>query len=267
MQHELNNGSGATGGNHVGIDLNADLGEGAACDAAILACVSSANIACGGHAGDAESMRTAVLLALQHGVAIGAHPSFLDRENFGRSELHLPLDQVAEMIDGQIRALRTIALEQGAQLMHVKPHGALYNQAARDPALAQLIVQTVAAIDPGLRIFGLSGGELIKAAQQAGLAVAAEVFADRRYQADGSLASRSLPQASIEDAQLALAQALCLIRQGKVLALDGHYLRLQVDTVCLHGDGAHALELAQLLRHTLNRQGMAVRALGRQSIL
>jgi UPF0271 protein len=245
------------------IDLNADLGEGMDCDAAILACVSSANIACGGHAGDAESMRTAVRLALQHGVALGAHPSFVDRENFGRSEMHLPLAQVVDMISVQIEALRLIVREEGAVLTHVKPHGALYNQAARDPALAQAIVQAVAALDPGLRIFGLSGGALIAAAQQAGLAVAAEVFADRRYQRDGSLASRNLPGATIEEQPLALAQAMRLVRQGRVLALDGHDLSLNVDSVCLHGDGSHAMVLAQLLKLTLQQQGIAVRALGR----
>jgi UPF0271 protein len=244
------------------IDLNADLGEGASCDEAILGCVSSANIACGGHAGDPASMRTAVQLARRHGVAIGAHPSFPDREHFGRNEMNLPLSQVLDTVSMQIQALREIVTQEGALLTHVKPHGALYNQAARDPALAQVIVQAVAGIDPGLRLFGLSGSALIAAAKTAGLAVAEEVFADRRYQANGALASRSLPQAMIDDVQQALAQALCMIRDGKVLALDCSTLRLQADTVCLHGDGAHALELARLLRQTLTTQGITVCAMG-----
>ena len=244
------------------IDLNADLGEGAAHDEAILACVSSVNIACGGHAGDTASMQTAVRAALRYGVAIGAHPSFLDRQNFGRATVHLPAVQVAQMLRTQILALRKIVQQQGAALVHVKPHGALYNQAACNPALALVIVRTVAEIDPRLRIVGLAGSELIRVAQSEGMAVAQEVFADRRYLSDASLAPRSRPDASIVDLQQALQQALLLIEERKVVALDGACLSLSFDTICLHGDGVHALELAQLLRRTLAQKQIQVRSLG-----
>lgn len=242
------------------IDLNADLGEGGRHDEAILACVSSANIACGGHAGDAASMRAAVQAALRHGVALGAHPSYADRANFGRTEMQLPPSQLAAMLRGQILALQAIAAQQGARLLHVKPHGALYNQAARDAALAQVIVEVVQQIDPQLRLVGLSGSALIRCAQAAGLAVVQEAFADRRYLADGSLAPRSQPGATIDDEQLALQQALQLITAQRVTTLDGHSLQLAVDTVCLHGDGAHALQLARLLRDTLRQRGIGVTA-------
>jgi UPF0271 protein len=243
------------------IDLNADLGEGGGDDEAILACVSSINIACGGHAGDAGSMRLAVRVAMRQGVAIGAHPSFVDRENFGRSERHLPAAEVVAMVGAQIRALREIVLQEGGRLVHVKPHGALYNQAARDCALARQIVQAVVDVDPALRVFGLSGSALILEARVAGLAVAEEVFADRRYLPDGTLAPRALANATIDDVEQALQQALSLIECGKVMAIDGTDLALKADTVCLHGDGAHALKLAQLLRQTLNQQGVAVQSM------
>ena len=247
-------------GNRIRVDLNADLGEGGPDDEAILACVSSANIACGGHAGDPASMRTAVRAAMRHQVAIGAHPSFVDRENFGRSEIHLPAAQVMAMVSAQIRALHAVATEEGARVLHVKPHGALYNQAARDPLLARQIVQAVIELDPQLCVVALSGSALITAAKQAGLAVAEEVFADRRYLPDGTLAPRSLPGATIDDVAQALQQAMRLIEDGQVLALDGQLLTLNVDTICLHGDGAHALELARLIRQTLEQKHILVSA-------
>lgn len=245
-------------GSRISIDLNADLGEGGLDDEAILACVSSANIACGGHAGDSASMRTAVRAAMRYQVAIGAHPSFVDRENFGRSEMHLPAEQVIATVTEQIRALREIAIEEGARLVHVKPHGALYNQAARDPVLAQQIVRAVMEIDPTLQVMGLSGGALISAAKEAGLAVVQEVFSDRRYMPDASLAPRSLPHANIDDVTQALQQAMRLIEDGQVLTLDGQVLALDVDSICLHGDGAHALELARLIRRTLDQKNIVV---------
>lgn len=244
------------------IDLNADLGEGFGDDEAILACVSSVNIACGGHAGDSSSMRSAARAAILHRVAIGAHPSFPDTENFGRREMHLPQQQqLYASLFAQIMSLRAIVQEQGAQLVHVKPHGALYNQAARDPALAQIIVQVVHDIDPGLRLVALAGSELICCARAAGLAVAEEVFADRRYQHDGSLVARSVPGACISDVQLALQQAMLLIQEKKVVSIEGTSLSIAADTVCLHGDGAQALQLARLLRQTLTDKRIAVRAL------
>lgn len=247
------------------IDLNADLGEGCSDDEAILACVSSANIACGGHAGDPASMRTAVRAAIRHGVAIGAHPSFPDTENFGRSEMHLPESELLASLRAQIIALREIVQQEGAQLSHVKPHGALYNQAARDPALAQIMVRVVQEIDPGLRLVALAGSELILCARKAGLAVAAEVFADRRYQRDGSLVARSVSGACIDDLQQALQQAMLLIQEKKVISIDRYSLNIAADTVCLHGDGAQALQLARLLRQTLEQENIQVRAMPRHS--
>lgn len=240
------------------IDLNADLGEGEAYDNEILACVSSANIACGGHAGDAVSMRTAVELAMKHGVAIGAHPSFPDRENFGRTAMQMPSEALYASLVEQIVALRTIATAAGAQLTHVKPHGALYNQAARDPLLAQVIVRAVVDIDPAMRLFALAGSELIAVAKAAGLAVAEEVFADRRYDAQKNLVSRSHPNACVEDVQEALQQAMMFVEQGKVMSVDGQSLEIKADTVCLHGDGKQALALARLIRDTLTQKNISV---------
>ena len=243
------------------IDLNADLGEGEAYDDEILACVSSANIACGGHAGDAVSMRTAVESAMKHGVAIGAHPSFPDRENFGRTAMQMPVEALYLSLIEQISALRNIVITAGGQLVHVKPHGALYNQAARDPLLAQVIVRAVVAIDPAMRLFALAGSELIAVAKAAGLAVAEEVFADRRYDAQMNLVARSQPDACIDDAQEALQQAMMFVEQGKVISVDGQIMEIKADTVCLHGDGKQAMALARLIRNTLTQRNILVRSL------
>ena len=247
--------------NQLTIDLNADLGEGEAYDDEILACVSSANIACGGHAGDVVSMRIAVEAAMKHGVAIGAHPSFPDRQNFGRTAMQMPAEALYLSLIEQISALRTIATAAGAPLVHVKPHGALYNQAARDPLLAQVLVQAVVAIDPAMRLFALAGSELIAVAKAAGLAVAEEVFADRRYDAQKNLVARSRPDACIEEVQEGLQQAMMLIEQGKVVSVDGGTLEIKADTVCLHGDGKQALALARLIRDTLAQKNILVRPL------
>ncbi|MBI3145032.1 MAG: 5-oxoprolinase subunit PxpA [Pseudogulbenkiania sp.] len=244
------------------IDLNADLGEGCGDDEAILDCVSSANIACGWHAGDADTMRAAVLAAKARGVAVGAHPSFPDREHFGRSAMQLPADTVYSGVLYQIGALQAIARAEGVRLSHVKPHGALYNQAARDPLLAAAIVKAVRAADPALAVVGLAGGELVRQARAAGLRALDEVFADRAYLADGSLAPRGTPGAVIEDEAQALAQTLQLITRGTVTALDGSTVTLRADTVCLHGDGAHAVAFARLLRRELLAQGLILRAPG-----
>ena len=244
----------------LSIDLNADLGEGGADDAAILACVSSANIACGGHAGDEHSMREAVRAAQRYGVAVGAHPSFVDRDNFGRTEMHLPLQQVYDEVLQQIKALQDICSSEGAQLVHVKPHGALYNQAARDTALAETIVKAIAAAGSQLRVVGLAGGELIHAARRAGMSVAEEAFADRRYNNDGTLVSRKLPGATIDDVPLALQQAMRMVKQQKVISIGEQELSMNIDTLCLHGDGAHALQLARTLRSELQQDGINVAA-------
>ena len=242
------------------IDLNADLGEGCDNDEALLALVSSANIACGWHAGDAKTMHQCVRWAMQNGVAIGAHPSFPDRENFGRSEMNLPADEVIAGMLYQIGALAAIVKAEGGRLAHVKAHGALYNQAVKDPVLADALCEAVKRFDPSLKFFGLAGSGMIEAATRAGLQPVEEVFADRAYNADGSLVSRKLPGALIESDAEAIAQTLSLVRDHRVTAIDGSTVSVNAQSVCLHGDGAHALEFAQRIREKLASEGIAVRA-------
>ena len=243
----------------IHVDLNADLGEGAPDDAELLALVSSANIACGWHAGDARLMQATVTAALARGVAIGAHPSYPDRDNFGRSEMQLaPADVKADLIY-QIGALDALVRAAGGRLHHVKPHGALYNQAARDPALADAIAAAVLDVNPALAVYGLAGGELLKAAERAGLRAMAEVFADRGYRADGSLVPRSQPGAFVEDTDAAVARTLRMVREGVVQAVTGETVPLQVQTICLHGDGPHALAFARALNQALTQAGVQLR--------
>lgn len=230
------------------VDLNADLGEGCGSDAALLQLVSSANIACGSHAGDAQTMRDCVREALKNGVAIGAHPSFPDRENFGRTAMHLPPETVYAHMLYQIGALQAIARAEGGQLCHVKPHGMLYNQAAKEVALADAIARAVYSVDPGLILVGLAGSELIRAAERHGLVAREEVFADRGYQADGSLVPRTEPGALIANEEQALAQTLEMVQHGRVKSVTGEWAQVRAQTVCLHGDGEHALAFARRLR-------------------
>ncbi len=242
------------------IDLNADLGEGCGSDEALLALISSANVACGWHAGDASTMLQTVQWALAKGVAIGAHPSYPDRENFGRTEMQRdPRDIYADVLY-QIGALAAIVKAQGGRLAHVKAHGALYNQAARNRAQAQAIVDAVRDFDPQLVFFGLAGSVMIEVAREAGLTVKEEVFADRGYNPDGSLVRRGTPGALLDDDEAVLAQTLSMVRERKVRAIDGQWIPIQADTVCLHGDGPHALAFAQRIRDRLREEGIAVRA-------
>ncbi|MDR6538408.1 5-oxoprolinase subunit PxpA [Variovorax soli] len=240
------------------IDLNADLGEGCDNDEALLKLVSSANIACGWHAGDANTMRQCVRWALDNGVAIGAHPSFPDRENFGRSEMHLPPEEIVAGVLYQVGALAAIVKAEGGRLAHVKAHGALYNQAVKEPALAEGLCEAVRRFDPGLRFFGLAGSGMIGAAQRAGLMPVEEVFADRGYMPDGSLVPRSRPGALIEDEAQSLAQTLSLVRDHRVTAIDGSVVKVNAQTVCLHGDGAHALAFARRIRERLESEGITI---------
>ncbi|KWR88269.1 5-oxoprolinase subunit PxpA [Cupriavidus sp. IDO] len=242
------------------IDLNADLGEGCGNDEALLALISSANVACGWHAGDAATMLQTVKWAMAHGVAIGAHPSFPDRENFGRTEMQRDPEAVYADVLYQIGALAAIVRAQGGQLHHVKPHGALYNQAARDSALAEAIVRAVRDFDSDLIFFGLAGSLMIRVARDAGLRVKEEVFADRGYKPDGSLVRRGTPGALHEDEEVALNQTLTMVREQRVRAIDGSWVPIRAETVCLHGDGAHALAFARRIRERLGAEGIAVRA-------
>jgi len=241
------------------IDLNCDLGEGAGHDAALMPLITSANIACGAHAGDEATMRATVRLAMQHGVAIGAHPGFPDREHFGRRELPLSADEVHALVLRQIRKLQMVAQYEGTRLSHVKPHGALYNLAARDARMARAIATAVYEADPRLILVGLAGSELLGACAAGGLITASEVFADRTYQADGSLTPRSQPDALITEAGIAVAQVLRMVRESRVRATDGNDIAVRAETVCLHGDGPHAVEFARQLTAALRAAGVEIR--------
>lgn len=240
------------------IDFNCDLGEGCAGDARIIPLISSASIACGGHAGDARTMRDTVALCLQHGVAIGAHPSYEDREHFGRRELALPPAAIRDLVTRQLERFAEVCAQASAPLRHVKPHGALYNLAARDRDTAEAIAGAVHDFDPALRLFGLAGSQLTAAGEVAGLRVMHEVFAERAYDADGRLAPRGSPEAVIEDASL--AQVRTLLRDGVVIARDGSRVPLRADTLCLHGDRPDAVAFARALRAALEDEGIIVGA-------
>ncbi|BCT18038.1 TPA: 5-oxoprolinase subunit PxpA [Enterobacter asburiae] len=244
----------------VKIDLNADLGEGSSADAELMTLVTSVNIACGFHAGDAQTMLESVRNAIENGVAIGAHPSFPDRENFGRTAMDLPPATVYAQVLYQIGALEAMVRAQNGVMRHVKPHGMLYNQAAKDADLADAIARAVWDCSPQLILVGLAGSELIRAGQRLGLTTRQEVFADRGYQPDGSLVPRTQAGALITDEGKALAQTLEMVRAGRVTAVDGTAANVQADTVCLHGDGEHALQFARRLRAAFSEEGILVSA-------
>ncbi len=242
------------------IDLNCDLGEGAGHDAELMALITSANIACGGHAGDAGTMREAAGLAARHGVAVGAHPGFEDRKSFGRTELRLASGEVYLLVTRQVSALADAVRAGGQRLAHVKPHGGLYNLAARERRVADEIAQAVWEADPRLILVGLAGSELLAAGRGRGLAVASEAFADRAYAPGGALVPRSHAGAVIADAAVASAQGLRLAREGRVRAVDGSDVPVRADTLCLHGDGPAAVDFARRLREDLAAAGIALRA-------
>jgi UPF0271 protein len=239
------------------VDLNCDLGEGAGHDAELMPLITSANIACGAHAGDDATMRATVALARKHGVAIGAHPGFADRANFGRRELPVTPAEARGLVLAQTRTLQALG-----PVRHVKTHGALYNMAARDAALAHAVAAAVYEADPRLVLFVLAGSKLAVAGRLCGLQVAEEVFADRTYRADGSLTPRTEPKALITDEEAAVAQVLRMVREGMVLATDGSDVAIQADTICLHGDGAHPVKFARRLRQELTAAGVEIRAFG-----
>jgi len=243
------------------IDLNCDLGEGAGHDAELMPLITSANIACGAHAGDEATMRATLELARRHGVAVGAHPGFADRENFGRRELALVPDAIRELVRDQTRRLQELARASGLAVTHVKPHGALYNLAARDAAVAHAVAVAVKECGTQLVLFGLAGSLGLQVAADAGLRTASEVFADRTYQPDGALTPRSRPDALVTEEAAAVAQVLRFVREGRVRATTGVEVPVRADTVCLHGDGAHAVEFARRLRAELARAGIAVEAI------
>ena len=245
------------------IDLNCDMGEIPAAIAdgtqeALMRSITSANVACGGHAGDAEMMRATIEQALQHGVAIGAHPGYADRENFGRLELKITAKEVAESVLEQVQALAHVAERCGARVVHVKPHGALYNQAVRDRELAGAIALGVARWRQDVVLVGLAGSTMLEVFRGAGFTVAAEAFADRRYEPDGTLRSRKFGDALIRDPEEAAQQALGMVERGLVTASDGSEVALKAQTICVHGDTPGATAIAAEVRRALHAAGVTL---------
>jgi UPF0271 protein len=246
------------------VDLNCDMGESfgrwaLGDDDAVMPHISSANIACGGHAGDAVVMRRTMRLAQQHRVACGAHPGFVDLANFGRREIPIDPSEAADLVLLQVGALSAIARTEGITLTHVKAHGALYNMAARDRTLGDAIAAAVAAFDKRLVFFGLAGSPMLDAGRRAGLTVAAEGFADRSYEPDGSLTPRSVAGSVIHDVALVVERASRMVRESRVTARNGSEIAIKVDTLCVHGDTPGAAQLARALRDGLQREGIEVR--------
>ena len=249
------------------IDLNGDVGESfgpytIGNDEAMLRHITSANVACGFHGGDPSVMRQTVRLAVARGVGIGAHPGFDDRAGFGRREIRMGLQEVEDLVAYQIGALGGVAAAAGAPLQHVKPHGALYNMAAADRALADAVARAVSAVDATLILFGLAGSCLIAAGDAAGLRTAAEVFADRAYRRDGSLVPRDEPGAVIADQDHVVARARQLVEQEEIDASGGERITIRGDSICLHGDTPGAGELAARLRRGLEGAGVRVVPIG-----
>jgi UPF0271 protein len=244
----------------VVVDLNSDLGEGAGNDEEILDLVSSANIACGFHAGDPASMFASIQAALQRGVAVGAHPSFPDRENFGRTEMIMPAAEVYAYVAYQIGAFQALARAAGGRMNHVKAHGALYNMAARDRALADVIANAVFTLDPKLILFAPAASHLDFAATELGLQTASEVFADRNYLPDGSLVPRSDPNAFVHDPVEAADRIIRILSEGKVRAVDGSDVPVSANTVCVHGDNPDAVDFVRQVRARLEFDDVMIAA-------
>lgn len=245
------------------VDLNCDLGESfgsytCGMDAEVIGHISSANVACGFHASDPVVMQKTVALAKTQGVAVGAHPGYPDLVGFGRRSLAVSPDELKAMVQYQIGALRAFCDAQGIKMQHVKPHGAMYNMAARDRGLADAICQAIREIEPQLILLGLSGSSLLEAAQAAGLPWASEVFADRSYEDDGTLTPRSLPGAVITDEEEAIARVLQMVQEGTVTARSGRTIAIRADSICLHGDGVKAVAFARRIRAELTRAGVEI---------
>lgn len=252
----------------MNIDINCDMGESFGVynmgrDEEILDYITSANIACGFHAGDQSTMRKTVKMALEKDVGIGAHPGFPDLNGFGRRYIALSPEEIYELVVYQVGALNGFVKAEGAKMQHVKAHGALYNLAAKDKNVAESIAKAVYAINPELVLFGLAGGELVKAGKNAGLPTASEVFADRTYQEDGSLTSRREKDALILDQEVASSQVVQMAKNGKVRSQQGKDISIKADTVCIHGDGIHALEFAQHINHALANENISVSKIGK----
>ena len=245
------------------VDLNADLGEGDPYDEELLQIVSSCNIACGGHAGDAQSMATTVRTAIANGVAVGAHPAYPDREGFGRESGFLGGDALYESLSGQVTTLADIAAQLGARLTHIKAHGALYNDAIADSELADVIARVTAETPGSPALVGMANTELEYAAERHGLRFVAEAFIDRAYEADGTLVSRSEPGAVHAELSVITTQAVSLARGGRVTSRNGDVIDVPADSLCIHGDTPGAAEKARAVRDVLENRGVDIRAIRR----
>ena len=242
------------------VDLNADLGEGSGHDNELFELISSASIATGFHAGDSDTMHAAVCAAKEHGVAVGAHPSFFDRENFGRKELKMSNEEVFDAVAYQLGIFQAIASALDVRPNHVKPHGALYNMAVRDPELADAIARAIKSVDPKLILFAPDNSELARASEAHGLQIGREIFADRNYLNDGWLVPRTRPDALLRDPEEAAQRVLRMLREGKVRSVESRDVDVRGETICVHGDTPGAVEFACELRTQLEREGVSIRA-------
>jgi UPF0271 protein len=236
-----------------GLDINCDMGEGIGNDERIMPFITSANIACGYHAGDITTMQQTIEACLKYQVAIGAHPSFYDRDHFGRTAMNLPPDELYDLITQQLIIFHEVADSFDQKIIHVKPHGALYNLSAKDNITAGVIADAVKDFDASLIVFGLSGSHSISEAKKKGLRTASEVFADRTYQDDGSLTPRSQPNALIEETDKAVAQVLEMINEGTVTTAAGNKIPIVAETICIHGDGKKAVEFAKAIHAAIGK--------------
>jgi 5-oxoprolinase (ATP-hydrolysing) subunit A len=244
----------------LSVDINADLGEGAGHDEELFELISSANVATGFHAGDSDTMHAAVSAAKRHAVAVGAHPSFWDRENFGRKELKVNTGEVFDAVKYQVGIFRAIASAAGVRPNHVKPHGALYNMAVRDQKLADAIARAIESVDPKLILFAPDKSELARAGEAHGLQIAREVFADRNYLNDGWLVPRTRPDALLRDPKEAASRVLRMLREGRVRSVEGRDVDVRGETICVHGDTPGAVEFARELRTRLESEGVRISA-------
>jgi len=247
----------------MAIDLNCDMGEGAGEDEGIVPLVSSINVACGFHAGDPATIRATIRLAARHGVAVGAHPSYPDREGFGRAPMARSPEEVRDDVVYQVAAVRAFCAAEGVPLVHVKPHGALYNTAAQDPVLAAAICEAVRQVDPGLVIVCLAGSPMAGVVRSLGMRCAEEAFADRGYTPGGTLVPRGRPGALVEDPGAVAERVAAMARERRVTSVAGTPVTVAADTICLHGDTPGAAALAAAIRSRLTRDGIEVRALAR----
>ena len=241
------------------IDINCDMGEGMLNDASLMSLISSANIACGYHAGNEDAIKRTIELALEHNVAIGAHPSYLDRANFGRLSQSISLVELAELISDQLNIFEKITNQMGCKIHHVKLHGALYNDCAKDALSSKIVAQTIQAIDPSIMLYGLSGSHSIKEAKAIGLRSVEEVFADRTYQANGQLTPRYLDHALITDPNESAQQVLSMVLDQEIKTHDGTMIAVNAETICIHGDHPDAVEIAKHLFNTLQQYKIEIK--------